>query len=601
MNILKDYIIDKKKHNWLIFTTIVLFFSLGSAQTANNSPDDSYQRLPLILVDYIEKAEINNGKKILLSEKDVVLYSKIFKLQKSGKWNQADKVINELTNKILLGHVTYQRLMHPTKYRSSFKELKSWLNLYSDHPMADRIWKLANKRRPNDMKYLNKPNILPRLAGYGKDSVNKQICDFEYSNNKYKNIYKKIKNLIRRGRPTQALNLLEQTVGIDEYTEDDLRGRISAGYFAVGKDKVSLQVISKAANRSGDNNPILYWRKGLVAYRLGLKDLALNNFIKSTEIENKNYCRSGSSYWAAKILLGKGDKKAALKMFSIASKQPFSFYGQLAIEDLGINNILDWSLPNNGKFFELDLSKNIHFKRAVALSQVRRYGEADQEFRFIVGGLGLDKAFHLVELAEYLGLPAVQLRLGDKISGKTQTKYNVGLYPAPQWVPKDGLKIDRALLWAIIRNESAFYLKAKSYRGARGLMQILPSTARNITGDRSLRGSNSWQLYDLDLNIATGQDLILKLIKSEKIQYSLVKLLTAWNAGPSRLDKWDRKISVYVDPLLYIESIPSTETRLFVKKVLSDLWVYRDRFEQNKASLKQLANNKWPEYLKMEN
>ena len=147
----------------------------------------------------------------------------------------------------------------------------------------------------------------------------------------------------------------------------------------------------------------------------------------------------------------------------------------------------------------------------------------------------------------------------------------------------------------------AFYLKAKSYRGARGLMQILPSTARNITGDRSLRGSNSWQLYDLDLNISTGQDLILKLIKSEKIKYSLVKLLTAWNAGPSRLDKWDRKISVYSDPLLYIESIPSTETRLFVKKVLSDLWVYRDRFEQNKASLKQLANNKWPEYLKMEN
>ena len=203
-------------------------------------------------------------------------------------------------------------------------------------------------------------------------------------------------------------------------------------------------------------------------------------------------------------------------MFSIASKQPFSFYGQLAIEDLGINNILDWSLPNNGKIFELDLSKNIHFKRAVALSQVRRYGESDQEFRFIVGGLGLDKAFHLVELAEYLGLPAVQLRLGDKISGKTPTKYNVALYPAPQWIPKDGLKIDRALLWAIIRNESAFYLKAKSYRGARGLMQILPSTARNITGDRSLRGSNSWKLYDLDLNIGTGQDLILNLQKNMK-------------------------------------------------------------------------------------
>ena len=84
---------------------------------------------------------------------------------------------------------------------------------------------------------------------------------------------------------------MKQTEGIDEYTEDDLRGRISAGYFAVGKDKVSFQVVSKAAIRSGDNNPILYWRKGLVAYRLGLKDIALDSFIKSTEIENKNYSR----------------------------------------------------------------------------------------------------------------------------------------------------------------------------------------------------------------------------------------------------------------------------------------------------------------------
>ena len=150
------------------------------------------------------------------------------------------------------------------------------------------------------------------------------------------------------------------------------------------------------------------------------------------------------------------------------------------------------------------------------------------------------------------------------------------------------------------KNESAFYLKAKSYRGARGLMQIMPSTARIVTGDRSIRGINSYKLYDLDLNIETGQKLILKLLKSEKIKHSLIKLLTAWNAGPSRLDQWDSKINIYKDPLLYIESIPSKETRLFVKKVLTDMWIYRDKFNQNKSSLKELANNKWPKYLAME-
>ena len=78
-------------------------------------------------------------------------------------------------------------------------------------------------------------------------------------------------------------------------------------------------------------------------------------------------------------------------------------------------------------------------------------------------------------------------------------------------------------------------------------------------------------------------------------------MLTAWNAGSSNLKKWHKKISIFNDPLLYIESIPSSETRLFVKKVLSDLWIYRDRFEQNKVSLWELANNRWPKYLRMEN
>ena len=601
MSILKRFYIYKKDVTRFITAFLILFFCISNAQPANKWENQNYRKFPTALVNFIKKVEINNGQTILLSAEDAELYTKIFNLQNLGKWNEADRLIGKIDNKILLGHVNYQRLMHPTKYRSSFKELKLWLDLYSDHPMSDRIWKLANKRRPSNIKSLNKPGQLPRLSGYGKDTKNKQVCEFNNSMNKHRNFYTKIKKLIKRGRPTQAVKLLVRTKGIDKYTEDDIRGRISAGYFAVGKDKISLQVIAKAADRSGASNPILYWRKGLVSYRLGLKDMALNSFTKSVAVSKNNYCRSASAYWAAKMLLKRGQEEDALKMFNVASKQPLSFYGQLAIEALGINNTLDWSLSNKGKVFELDLSKNIHFLRAVALSQVRRYGEADQEFRFIVGHLGLDNVLHLVELAEYLNLPAVQLRLGDKLLDKRKEKYNVALYPDPQWIPLNGLKIDRALLWAIIKNESAFYLKAKSHRGARGVMQIMPSTARIITGDRSLRGINSWKLYDLDLNIRTGQDLIIKLLKSENVGNSLVKLLTAWNAGSSNLKKWHKKISIFSDPLLYIESIPSSETRLFVKKVLSDLWIYRDRFEQNKVSLWELANNRWPKYLRMEN
>ena len=579
----------------------ILFLFCNAAQPANNEEVFEKNNFSPILFNFIKNYESNTSKRIILSEQDVIFYKKVFEFQKLGKWKEAENILNQIDNKILMGHVKYQKLMHPTKYRSSFEDLKSWLDNYSDHPMADRIWKLSNKRKPASTSTLERPSILPRLPGYGKDIKNKDYCGFKKEVKKYKTIYSTINDLIRRGRPTQAINFLSSQKNIEEHIRDDLRGRISVGYFSVGKDKKSFQLISDAAKRSGEGNPILYWRKGLAAYRLGLVDLALESFLKSSYINAENFCRSASAYWAAKILLNKGEKKKAIELYKTAALNRLSFYGQLASEDLGLKDKLDWKLLKTEKIVDQNIIENVHFHRAVALSQVRRFGEADQEFRFLAGSVGLDKAFHLVELAHYLKLPAVQLRLGDKLEEQTSKNYNLALYPDPQWVSENSLKVDRALLWAIIRNESAFYLKAKSYRGARGLMQIMPSTARIITGDRTIRGINSWKLYDLDLNIGTGQDLLLRLLQSDNIKDSLIKLLTAWNAGPSRLDRWNKKISIFNDPLLYIESIPSRETRLFVKKVLTDLWIYRDRFDQNKTSLKQLANNEWPKYLKMEN
>ena len=85
----------------------------------------------------------------------------------------------------------------------------------------------------------------------------------------------------------------------------------------------------------------------------------------------------------------------------------------------------------------------------------------------------------------------------------------------------------------------------------------------------------------------------------ENICDSLIPILMAWNAGPTKFKKWNEKIKVYSDPLLYIESIPSYETRWFVKKVLKNMWIYRDKFQQAKVSRKALNNNKWPKYVNL--
>jgi len=359
-----------------------------------------------------------------------------------------------------------------------------------------------------------------------------------------------------------------------------------------------MKIAINAASRSGTDNPKLYWRAGLASYRLNKKDIALKHFIELSKIEKDIWLKSAGSYWAAKIYKEANDIIEAKKYFKIAAKQTNSFYGQLAIEYLNINENIMWTIKKPGGFFELNILNNEHVKRAIALASTGRYGEADQEIRFVYGILGNDKIYELLELTNYLNLPAVQLRLGDKLFQKGELSY-LALYPSPQWFNNLEKKIDEVMLWSLMRKESSFYLKAKSPRSARGLLQIMPSTARTITKNRSIRGANLWKLYDLEYNITIGQNLLLRLMDDENISNSLIPILMSWNAGPTKFKKWNEKIKVYSDPLLYIESIPSYETRWFVKKVLKNMWIYRDKFQQAKVSRKALNNNKWPKYVNL--
>ena len=588
MFLISSSIFNKK--NYLVIFTLLFLIAINTNCLAKNISNKESKYFYPLLQEVAKKSD----EKILLNDTDIEKYKKIFSLQKLGKWEEAEDIIEQLDNKILLGHVKYQKLMHPTKYRSKYKELKDWLILYSDHPMSDKIWKLADRRKPKNTKSLKKPEKLNRLAGSGRDF--KSITPLENFNipKKYNAIYKNIKSLVKRGRPTQALRDLNK-ITLPNYIEDDLKSIISAGYYAVGKDKVSMKIAINAASRSGIDNPKLYWRAGLASYRLNKKEVALKHFIQLTKIKKNIWLKYAGAYWAAKIYLEFNNELEAKNNFTIAAQQVNSFYGQLAIEYLGYKENIKWEVKKPGSFFKLDILNNEHVKRALALSTIGRYGEADQEIRFVYGILGNDNIYELLELTNYLNLPAVQLRLGDKLFQKGDLSY-LALYPSPQWINNQDKKIDEVLLWSLMRKESSFYLKAKSPRSARGLLQLMPSTARTVMRDRSIRGSNLWKLYDLEYNILIGQKLLVRLMDQENISDSLVPLLMSWNAGPTRYKKWNEQIKIYSDPLLYIESIPSYETRWFVKKVLKNMWIYRDKLQQPKLSRKDLANNLWPKY-----
>ena len=286
-----------------------------------------------------------------------------------------------------------------------------------------------------------------------------------------------------------------------------------------------------------------------------------------------------------------------------AAEHRRTMYGQLAIEKLNKEDSFVWDVD---KYQKLDKEKtNIinleSFRRLIALSELNYYDKADLEMRNLYSKLenSVNNTRLLLHLSEKLDLAAVQMRLGETFYKKDYSLFMRGMYPTPEWTLAEGFMFDKALIYAIIRRESAFNFRAKSSKGARGLMQLMPRTASKIKKDHRLRYGSKHHLYSLNLNLELGQKLLKELIHNRNIKNSILDTLIGYNAGITRVKKWNKNINES-DPLAFIESIPIRETRMFVKSILTDLWIYRDKLGQNKPTRSMLANNKWPKMPKQD-
>ncbi|NTU76864.1 MAG: transglycosylase SLT domain-containing protein [Alphaproteobacteria bacterium] len=146
-----------------------------------------------------------------------------------------------------------------------------------------------------------------------------------------------------------------------------------------------------------------------------------------------------------------------------------------------------------------------------------------------------------------------------------------------------------ALIYALARHESQFDPTAVSARGARGLMQIMPATAKGLAGSVSKD-----KLFDPAINLTLGQEYVRQLVNQPQIGDNLMLVLAAYNGGPNRVARWSANAPSARDPLLFMESIPQRETRNYIARVLPHYWAYRARLDKPLTSLHQLAEGKWP-------
>lgn len=533
-----------------------------------------------------------------ISARNAALYKTIFDLQAKGEMKAANAAIRALSDRRLMGHVLLQRYTHPSAYTSSFAELRDWMVQYADHPGADRIYRLALARKPDGFKgSIKRPQTAAAIrAGHDPLMVTEAASG---SDAKLpvaaRNARARINDMIDRGRNDAALETLQKNANLfPRASYDRIRARIASGYLYSGKVDHAYKLAAGSAARSGAAAPLAGWVAGLAAWKYERPREAARYFESSaTSKESSAWMKSAAAFWAARAWRAEGNRYNTNTWLNRAAENPRTFYGIIAARMLGRDIDLNWSAPNFTRARYDILAATPAGARAIALVAADQLALAESELSRIETRGDDELRNAVIAYAHYAGMAGLTMKFGNLMSGDDGAFYDAALYPDNPWEPSTGFSVDRALINAIARQESKFDPKAESPAGALGLMQLMPATARGLSKNLGTTDSErARSLKDPETNLALGQRYIEALLRDRNVGGDLLKLMVAYNAGPGNLAKWRKQWKNIDDPLLFIELIPSSETRAYVERVLSNYWIYRLREELPTPTLDAVAEGR---------
>jgi soluble lytic murein transglycosylase-like protein len=348
----------------------------------------------------------------------------------------------------------------------------------------------------------------------------------------------------------------------------------------------------ETAVAGGEKEARQLWEGGLKAWRNGRYDEAAERFTwlarsKGAAAEEA----AAGAFWAARAFMMLRRPHLVPPFLGLAASSSDGFYGQIAATLLGQARQLDWR-PARGTDPAILAVPAV--QRALALAEVGESELAEAELEARATRARPEMAAAILALAEALPMPAPAAQLAEA-ARREDGRQSEAKLPVPKWQPAGGYTIDRALMWAMIRAESGFNPNAVSPRGATGLMQLMPDTGKAMAATLNVAYRGARTLRHPETNLRLGQAYVNKLRRSRLVGDSLIHLALAYNAGLSRLEGWMKDLHRYGDdPLLFLESVPLTESRDYAKKMLVNMWAYRARLGQPSPSLEQLAANEWP-------
>ncbi len=510
----------------LLAPTLVLAFCAATTAATAETP-------------YGSTAEAGAGsvRPTALSSADRLSYTTAFDALRRGDIETARTAARQAQDRVLLGQVEFESLFHPD-HVATYEELTAWLETYSDLPCADRVYTLALRRRPDGAPEPVRPggvigrtwnSLVTAVSGGGG------VTD-----------------------PMKAARVA--------YNNDDLTGASALG------------------RQIGD-----WWTVGLAEWRLGQFHESFAAFERVANDPTEDaWVRAGAAFWTARAAAQSGRQDRVTDYLRLSAQWPATFYGQIALRQLGeeptIENMgprpyeaeprlrraayVPQSAAVEPTALEAFVQADARAKRTVAFYEVGRNADAETELRSGLRTAVGDAAKMWTALARAI-LPINTSAEASRIDATR--------YPMPDLAPEGGFVIERALVYALARKETDFNPNARSSVGAYGLMQVMPTTAAEMTGDRTFV-SDPTKLLVPAVNMRLGQAYINKMLALPAFQGDLLRAVASYNAGPGPMLAAVRKLGADADPLLLIETIDVPQARDYVEKVMASYWIYQRLF-----------------------
>ena len=289
------------------------------------------------------------------------------------------------------------------------------------------------------------------------------------------------------------------------------------------------------------------------------------------------------TYWLGRSYKAGGQTEAANNLFLKLAGQP-NFYGNLADEELGrvITTPPKAEPPTVEELAQLADTPGV--RRTLALLRLDLRIEGVREWNWVLRGMSDRDLLAAAEVANRAGFYDRAIAAADRTRNEHDyslrylSPYSEQVRPAAS-----NQSLDDAWVYGLMRQESRFVTNAKSTVGASGLMQLMPATAKWVAKKIGLRDFHHGQVNDTEINVLLGTSYMRLVMES--LDNHPVLASAAYNAGPGRARKW-RAADRELEGAVYAETIPFTETRDYVKKVMSNSVYYAALFNEAPQSIK---------------